>query len=230
MYLSRLRIDLRGRDALRLVSSPYRTHAAIEGSFTRDAVRRSDDGRILWRLDPVPGDGQSAWLYVVSPDRPDRACVAHGFSPQWAYDLQTRRYDRLLDYVREGQTWQFRLKANPCYSASVSRGQASKDELEGKRYGHVTVDQQLRWLLDRTAKCGFEIPDGDAGAPMVVVSERRREQYVHRGDLVTVDTATYDGALRVTDADLLRHALGFGIGREKGFGCGLITLARCDGD
>ena len=43
--------------------------------------------------------------------------------------------------------------------------------------------------------------------------------------MVTLATAQYDGILEVTDADAFRHVLGFGMGRARGFGCGLMTIA-----
>jgi len=45
---------------------------------------------------------------------------------------------------------------------------------------------------------------------------------------VTLVTVTYDGLLEVTDPDALRRTLTRGLGRAKAYGCGLLTLARCD--
>ena len=42
---------------------------------------------------------------------------------------------------------------------------------------------------------------------------------------VTFRQATFDGVLRVDDPTLLRDSLVSGIGRAKGYGCGLLTLA-----
>ncbi|MFJ4767622.1 type I-E CRISPR-associated protein Cas6/Cse3/CasE [Streptomyces uncialis] len=48
----------------------------------------------------------------------------------------------------------------------------------------------------------------------------------HRdGPRVTLSTATYQGRLRVTDPDALRHTLLHGIGPAKAYGRGLLTLA-----
>lgn len=58
----------------------------------------------------------------------------------------------------------------------------------------------------------------------ISVSQRRTERSRREGSDVTICTAVYDGVLRVEDADAFRHALGFGIGRAKGFGCGLLTI------
>ncbi len=40
--------------------------------------------------------------------------------------------------------------------------------------------------------------------------------------------AAVDGLLDVTDPDVLRQALIEGLGHGKAYGCGLLTLARCD--
>jgi CRISPR system Cascade subunit CasE len=47
----------------------------------------------------------------------------------------------------------------------------------------------------------------------------------YTGPRVSLATATYQGRLRVTDADLLRDKLLTGIGPAKAYGCGLLTLA-----
>jgi CRISPR associated protein len=36
---------------------------------------------------------------------------------------------------------------------------------------------------------------------------------------------TFEGSRQVSDPDALRHILCNGVGRAKGYGCGLITLA-----
>ena len=39
-------------------------------------------------------------------------------------------------------------------------------------------------------------------------------------------SVTYEGALTVTDPALFREVLQFGLGREKAYGMGLMTLMR----
>ena len=63
----------------------------------------------------------------------------------------TLDYSPFLATLDAGQVWAFRLTANPSYSAP--RG----PEVRGKRYGHVTVEQQRRWLIERTPRYGFEL-------------------------------------------------------------------------
>ena len=56
MYLSRVPLGLTRLDAIAFVSSPYKVHAAVEQAFAPSAVREDEGGRILWRLDEVPGN------------------------------------------------------------------------------------------------------------------------------------------------------------------------------
>jgi len=42
---------------------------------------------------------------------------------------------------------------------------------------------------------------------------------------VSLVTASFEGLVIIADADLLRATLVSGLGRAKGYGCGLLTLA-----
>ncbi len=225
MYISRLPLNVERRGALRLVSSPYRMHAAVEASFPPGATRECEEGRILWRIDQSPRSEEGVWLYVVSPERPDFSHIVEqcGWpaNPGW----ETKDYGPLLDRVGDGQVWRFRLKANPARKVRADLGRRSKNpKVIGKVQGHVTVEQQLKWLEDRSGSHGFSLVADDDGFVQVSVSQRRTERSRREGSDVTICTAVYDGILRVEDADAFRHALGFGIGRAKGFGCGLLTI------
>ena len=101
MYLSRVPISLTRLSAMAFVSSPYKVHAAVERAFAPDARREDEHGRILWRLDEVPGNPDEVWLYVVSPERPDFAhiCEQVGGPVSWV----TKDYSPVLNQVGEGQ-------------------------------------------------------------------------------------------------------------------------------
>ncbi|NJE81195.1 type I-E CRISPR-associated protein Cas6/Cse3/CasE [Olsenella sp. SW781] len=225
MYLSRVPLGLTNLDAIAFVSSPYKVHAAVEQAFAPSAVREDERGRILWRLDEVPGNEREVWLYVVSPDKPDftHICdqVASVASPSWV----TKEYDPALDRVSEGQLWQFRLKANPVRKVLVDKGRRGRAGVVGTLQGHVTEAQQRAWLMDRAEAHGFRIAQTEEGFERLTVSHRRRERFKRQGNVVTLTTAQYDGVLEVVDAETFRHTLGFGLGRARGFGCGLMTIA-----
>lgn len=225
MYLSRVPLGLTRLDAIAFVSSPYKVHAAVEQAFAPSAVREDERGRILWRLDEVPGNEREVWLYVVSPDKPDFTHICgqavSAVSPAWV----TKEYDPVLDRVSEGQLWQFRLKANPVRKVLVDKGRKERAGVVGTLQGHVTEAQQRAWLMDRAEAHGFRIAQTEEGFERLTVSHRRREQFKRQGNVVTLATAQYDGVLEVVDVETFRHTLGFGLGRARGFGCGLMTIA-----
>ena len=225
MYLSRVPLDLTRLDAIAFVSSSYKVHAAVEQAFAPSAVRENEKGRILWRLDEVPDNEREVWLYVVSPDKPDFTHIcdqaALTSSPAWV----TKSYDSVLDRVSEGQLWQFRLKANPVRKVLVDKGRRERAGVVGTLQGHVTEAQQRTWLMDRAEAHGFRIAQTEEGFERLAVSNRRRERFKRQGSVVTLTTAQYDGVLEVVDTEAFRHTLGFGLGRARGFGCGLMTIA-----
>ena len=225
MYLSRVSLGMTRLEAIAFLSSPYKVHAAVEQAFAPDAVRENVRGRILWRLDEIPGNEREVWLYVVSPDRPDFSNICNQAvptaSPAWAI----KEYNPVLDRVSEGQLWQFRLKANPVRKVLVDKGRRERTGVVGTLQGHVTEAQQRAWLMDRAEAHGFRIAQTEEGFEWLSVSHRRREQFKRQGGMVTLATAQYDGVLEVIDAEAFRHTLGFGLGRARGFGCGLMTIA-----
>jgi CRISPR system Cascade subunit CasE len=208
-------------------------HAAVLSSFPQpDEVR----GRVLWRVDT---NGSQDWLYVVSGPQPDFAHIVEQAGwPTTQEGWTTRSYEPLLERLAEGQTWAFRLTANPVRTSRATkivdglpRAQPDDAEVKPKRYAHVTVAQQIRWLAERCQRWGFTIPEaedtGDARGPEgnIVVHSRRTDRFQRQGNTVTISKASFDGLLEVTNVDSLRKTLIDGAGPAKAYGCGLLTLA-----
>lgn len=207
VFLSRVYLDDKSRETMRLLSSPEFTHGAVESAFAGQRQRR------LWRVDGLAG---RCCLLVLSPDTPDFAQLVqrYGFPGETSAWL-TKPYELLLDRLGKGQPWQFRLKANPVRSVPLEQGS------RGKVMAHVTTDQQKEWLLSRAASNGFALePD----AFEVVHTQWLRFHKGH-GHEVTLRTATFEGRLTIADVDKFRSALVQGIGRAKAYGCGLMTIA-----
>lgn len=236
MFLTKIDLDPARRLARKYLGSPQVMHAVVLRATGGDDG--DGPGRVLWRADRGPA---TTTLYLLSPSEPDCTQIVAEAGAAGTRSL-TLDYSPFLATLDAGQVWAFRLTANPSYSAP--RG----PEVRGKRYGHVTVEQQRRWLIERTPRYGFELvpvsgaaadsaatsADADAvaaSASVVVVRRerpvfRRRNPDRDRRDRVTINRTVYEGAARVTDPDALRRALVAGIGRSKAYGCGLMTLAR----
>ena len=224
MFLTKIKLDPARRLARKYLGSPQVMHAVVLRATGGDAG--DGPGRVLWRTDRT-ARGMTASLYLLSPSEPDCSQIVEeaGAAGEQARTLD---YSPFLERLGAGQQWAFRLAANPSYSAS--RGPGAR----GKRFGHVTVEQQRQWLVARAPGSGFGLaPVDDEGADISVVVVRRERPVFRREnptcrarDRVTINRTVYEGVLRVTDAEALRRALVAGIGRSKAYGCGLMTLAR----
>lgn len=222
MFISKIDLNPNRVGYLKRLCSPYRLHAAIEASLPTAERHETNEGRVLWRIDGLPG-GAGVRLYVVSPDKPDLGSIARQAGDESSSTWETKNYDRFLEQIREGQRYRFRLKANPVRKVAKDQGRVPNPHVVGTLQGHVTKEHQLQWLLDRVERHGFRVLTGEQG-PEVSVVGSSREVFMRGNAQVTLTTALYDGVMEVIDADALRHALTFGIGRAKGFGCGLLTI------
>ncbi|MEU7044729.1 type I-E CRISPR-associated protein Cas6/Cse3/CasE [Streptomyces varsoviensis] len=239
MYLTRFRINTARTEARRLLGSPHFMHGAVNMAFATPPPRQGQSPRVLWRLDHSPSGRPD--LFIVSPGKPDLTHLVEQVGwptaeePGWT----TFAYAEFLDTLKQGDTWGFRLTANPVHHI---RKPGSAEGTPTKRTAHLTPKHQVRWLLERQEAAGFEITrkpdarrllpgaDGDPGDEHeVIVHNRvphqfRKREPVSRGDVRFV-RVTFDGRLRVTDPDALRRTLTHGLGKAKAYGCGLMTLA-----
>lgn len=226
MYITRMPLNAARGQARSLIASPYRLHAAVQAAFPPGTAGDDEDGRVLWRLDRRPDEAQAFWLYIVSPARPDLTHVVEQAGwPVYERLWETKDYGSLLERIEVGQSWEFRLKANPVRKVRQDKGRRLNERVVGTIQGHVTVEQQVEWLASRAEGLGFTLPRDANGGVAVKVSQRNRETFRRGADEVTLTTAVFDGTLTVTDADRMRATLCQGVGRAKGFGCGLLTVA-----
>lgn len=229
-YLSKLSLNPLRSGTQRLLRSPQAMHAAILGGIARQPVTE----RVLWRREVRPHvcevlvltQSMPSWESIIEqsgwPGSPDGAPL-------------TRDYAPVLDRLAVGREFQFRVTANP---SSMTRGvvqgptasqRRKLDSSRSVRLGQRTLTSQLDWFLDRAAgdadRWGFST--GARDEAQVSVVERRRESFskVMGTPRVSLDVATYEGRLRVTDTARLTSVLLGGLGRAKAYGCGLLTLA-----
>jgi len=208
MYLSRVRIDTELRSSRKALADPNTLHAMVAGCFDGCEDRQ----RPLWRIDTLGG---STYLVIASQAAPGFEKLLPQLSSAGSADAAVKEYGAYLQSIRDGELLRFRVTANPVYSRKAADSQSSR----GKVYGHVTVEQQKEWLRQRAGANGFTLEDFEGVSRGVKTFHRQ-------GKKVTLAVATFEGLLRVTDADLLRGMLSNGLGRAKAYGCGMMTVAR----
>jgi CRISPR system Cascade subunit CasE len=220
MFLHRIHLDTRCREARRDLSDPYQLHSTLCRAFSVPDLK-CPEGEFLWRLEPETGNGGCPRLLIQSKSVPDWTRIkAMGWlaEAEPAVDMN----DRLkLHSLKAGQRFRFRLRANP----SVCRN--------GKRLGLLQLEGQENWIARKAQNHGFVLPELAAFDLSEAPSERvdvrvSQEQMLrgnqHAGNALRVYSVLYDGILSVTEPDCFRDALRNGIGHGKVMGLGLLSV------
>jgi len=223
MFLHRLHLNSRNREARRDLADPYELHSTLCRAFSSPEVACPPNA-FLWRLEPEADPEGHPRILVQSRDLPqwDRIATPGWFArnPDPAVDLAHRLE---LEKLLVGHRFRFRLRANPC----VTR--------QGKRLGLLRQDAQEAWILRKgEEQHGFVVPiltgfDLDEASPQRVNVRISQEQMLRgrqrSGHEIRVFSALYDGTLTVTDPARFREALQSGVGHGKAMGLGLLSVA-----
>lgn len=231
-YLSRIYLNPLRSGAQALLRNPQRLHAAVLGGLSRQPV----DERVLWRIEP---DAHRATVLVLTQSTPswehiiEQAGWAASDDPQ----ALVGSYQPLLDKIEHGREFRFRLKVNPVSSTQTPQKPtpAQQERLataarsRGVRIAHRTAEHQLTWLTQKLQKCGFTSPATADGVPDIILGARDRMTFTKPAatgkNRVVIQTATFEGRLRIDNPTLAHHSLITGVGPARAYGCGLLTLA-----
>ncbi|WP_245803065.1 type I-E CRISPR-associated protein Cas6/Cse3/CasE [Corynebacterium phocae] len=209
-----MQLNPRRRATGKFLSSPRTLHAAVESCFPPHY--QDENPRILWRLERV---GHEATLWMVSEKVPSFEPLQEQAGWENAVTWETRDYDQLLNRLLAGQRYRFRLTVNPVMEKFC-------DDDKKRRVALFREEDQIDWLLRRADQLGIKLTTADDDAkPTFAVRESRSMRFRHEKRTVTLQRCTFEGALEVTDPELLRKALVGGIGKAKAYGFGLLTLA-----
>jgi CRISPR system Cascade subunit CasE len=214
MYLSRLILNPRNRRVQREVAEPYQMHRSLMQAFPDDLKEGQE--RVLFRLE-TQRDGGLA-LLVQSWTLPDWSWLAEpearGYLlPVGEPNPAVKSFD--LD-LAPGQRLAFRLRANPTVKRKFESG-------DHKRVGLYDEEGQIEWLKRKGEGGGFRLLSARTSDQEDVKGTVRRQGKKHTLKLAAVQ---FDGLLEVTDPERLRDTVRQGIGSGKGFGFGLLSLAR----
>lgn len=211
MFLSRIQLDINKTDTMRALASPNRFHGAIESSAQRRNTRK------LWRIDNLRGN---KYLLILSENNEDWSDVVRQFGSDET-GAEVKEYDLLLNKVEKGSKWHFLLTANP----TIAKKTDTNSKTRGKIMAHTTEAYQKKWLMDKSVQCGFLLSEDD-----FFVSKSQWYQFYKGNRLsnhyVRLLAVTFEGILTVDDVERFKYMLTHGIGREKAYGMGMLTIIR----
>lgn len=203
MYLSRIELNIGLRETMKALVSPSKFHGAVEASFDGERARR------LWRIDDLNG---KKYILILSETIPN----LEQFAEQFGYpgSCETKDYSPLLEKISNNGVWRFRLTANPTISKS-----------HGKVMAHITPEYQKRWLIERAEKHGFLLNENEFQTVQSKWYDFRKKDNEKSANIRML-SVTFEGVLTISDAEKFREVLCAGIGREKAYGQGLLTIVR----
>lgn len=218
MFLTKLTINPRSPIFLRDIADVHDMHRTVMSGYPDSApttTYRQTHG-VLWRIDTL--SGRQVILYIQSHTAPEWAHLPEGLLLRPA---EVRTLQPVLDAIKPGKKFSFRLMANPTRCIRPDDGTDRR-----KRVPLRQPAQHIEWLIAKGEQHGFVIPASRQGTPDVsarkspkLIGKRREKRSI------TIEPVRYDGHLIVTDLDHFTKALLAGIGRAKAYGCGLLSLA-----
>lgn len=217
MILSRIELapDAASHEAFwRLFRDGYRLHQAVWSLFADHAERQRD---FLYRLDMVRGRPRLLTLSQRPPLETGLWRVQpKPFAPKLAAGDRLRFNLRVNPVVtRQGKRHDVVMDAKAALKAS---GVAAKDR---PRESELVQQAGSAWLLSRAEALGVEVAAETLRADGYEVF-----RFPKRDKTVSVASLDLSGLLVVRQPELFLSRLAEGIGKAKGFGCGLMLIAR----
>ncbi len=236
MYLSRLTLDPRSREARRWLGDCHLLHTVTMRAFPRadDEAARAALG-VLFRVEEDRRTGEV------------RVFVQSNVLPEWAIEAPGVRIDppialdALEATIANGRRYRFRLRANPtrrvhrraALGPDPARGRlrAEHEDSVGKRVEIRDEAAQLAWLQRKGENAGFRLVRAtlakeEENVPATSADPGGRLRGEKRGLAreIVFGTALFEGELEVTEPAAFREVLSRGIGPGKAFGCGLLSV------
>ena len=207
LQMTQIELDIDKRKTREIFSNPNLIHGMVERSYETEERR-------LWRIDQR---NNKYYLLLISNTEGDFSKLVQEIGLEDDDNsILHKDYEPFLANLSNEQTWRFKLKANTIKSLSQGKGNRSKI------VPLLKPEDQLEWLYNREEKNGV-IFDRNSTVVASTFWERFKKHNKYR---ITYKVAVFEGILTIKDGDKLRQALKEGIGRQKAYGCGLLTLVR----
>jgi len=209
LYLSRIQLNPLYAPALKLAADPVALHRRIlallpcrQGSKPRTGLQpRTAD--VLFRVDETDS-GPVVLIQSFEPPDWTRLEVAQRALRQ---PPETKLFEPAF---RPGQRLAFRLLARPC------------KRRDGRRWDLRTDEERLAWLARKAELAGVKVES--VGLTILSLPAIKGDR--PRGQPGSTFAAVrFDGELLVAEPSRLEAAVRRGIGAQKAFGFGLLSLA-----
>lgn len=194
---------------INLITDQYALHQSVY------ELVKNDDGRsrILYRLETALDAYQRVVPSVLIQHRPE---ISPKMDARILSCCTCTTKSSFLE-LQENHYYYFRLRANPVKSMDLATRGA-----RGKKVELGSDEERQEWLKRKFRERSVTLESVN----MVKEPETRMRKYVQgkRND-ITIAGVLYNGVMKVEDPDNAISLLSEGLGRAKGFGFGLLSVA-----
>lgn len=188
--------------------NPYHWHDCLWQLFPQDPQAKRD---FLFRVEQAPV-GQAAHILMQSGREPMPIAQDARLTAKRDYPLR----------LREGQRLRFLLVANPVKTCK-DQGEHPRLNQQGKpkncRLPLLKEEEQRAWLERKI--------QGAAALEALTLRQNPPLYFRKKGDAPgKIVPVTFEGIIAVEDPAALQNLTIQGIGPAKGFGCGLLSVAK----
>ena len=206
LVLSRIQLNPFSPKGNTIISDPTRLHDAIYVLF-----KDLPSGRILFRVDATEGgptvliqaECEPNWEHLVFSARDLRAAP------------QSKAYDPMFSV---GEEMTFRLLARA--TRVESKG---KDVPRGPRRDLRSDEERIEWLRRKAEMGGFRVTM--CGLTNIAMSAVK-SPVPYRAKGGSFAAVQFDGELTVIDPQKLKSTIAQGVGTQKAFGFGLLSIGK----
>lgn len=213
LYLSRICLNPLHAPALKLAASPEQLHRTLYALVpeTSSQIERP----LLFRVDT----GEQGPVVLIQSAVP-LAWDALEIAPRSLLQPpETKEFDC---HPLAGQRMSFRLFTRPSVRKSGDFGAKPNGKRKpGPRSDCRDDEQRLEWLRRKGRESGFVVET--VGLSLVSLPAIKAERA--GPDRISFTAVRFDGVLVVSDPEMLKEAVRKGIGTQKAFGFGLLSLA-----
>ncbi len=186
--------------------------------------------RFVWRLFDLDPDAARDFLYRYDLERGrPRFFLLSRRPPRASGSFWRAETKEFRPHLEDGDRLAFALRVNPVICVRGKRHDVvmhRKKNRSAEESGDATTamlwhEAGMDWLRPRAEGAGFMLRDNQVrvdGYQRGVFRKQRRE--------AVIATLDFHGLLEVSDAERFTQMLFHGLGRAKGFGCGLMLIRR----
>jgi len=207
MYLSKLTLNARHPRTRSEFDKPYELHRTLCKAWEDPQA-----ARVLFRLD----QDQPGCVSVVVQSQTEPNWLGLDAPGEYLRSIEGPKQMKLAA-LTSGRSLHFRLRARPS-----KRIGARESDGKGKRRTLTAKDEIFEWLDRKAEMGGFQICEAAFDRVYWHESKGGAEEK-------TLGGVVFEGTLVVNDADKLREAVRNGIGPQKAYGFGLLSLAPVGG-